>query len=470
MSQTFTVSDAQRARVEIRNCRNRVTVVGWDDAQTIALDFAARQENNTVIVENANKVTVRVPRAITVSIANCQADVRVDDLSGRVELADINGDVALRNLRGETIVRDLDGDLAAKDVASLQGKGNWNGDVALRDVANVQAENVGGDLNLSDVASASIHQVEGDFVARGVKQLNSTGALEGDAVLRGVESANINTIEGDTSLGDVGAFSAQTLNGDLSAQNVRDALKIEQIDGDVNVRDSNATIQIEHADGDFIASNVRNALTVEDIDGDAVVSFAEIAPLDLRADGDIVLNLPNNANAEIELDAPRGDLVVRANVQVTAHDESSLRGTVGAGGAKIRVESLKGDVIMRQTGSDASAPFEPEHIGVSFARLGQEIAAEVRQSVHKSLADIRLPEMRAHRHRVELRMHRPDRHSHEHRRDHDRDREPAPVQPPAQEESPRPAAGSPERKAILDAIARGELNVDDAIKKLSGDM
>ena len=32
-----------------------------------------------------------------------------------------------------------------------------------------------------------------------------------------------------------------------------------------------------------------------------------------------------------------------------------------------------------------------------------------------------------------------------------------------------PAAGSPERQAILDAIARGELNVDDAIKKLRGE-
>lgn len=40
---------------------------------------------------------------------------------------------------------------------------------------------------------------------------------------------------------------------------------------------------------------------------------------------------------------------------------------------------------------------------------------------------------------------------------------------PAEEKPRGPVAGSPERKAILDAIARGELSVDEAIRKLTGE-
>jgi len=44
-----------------------------------------------------------------------------------------------------------------------------------------------------------------------------------------------------------------------------------------------------------------------------------------------------------------------------------------------------------------------------------------------------------------------------------------PTQEPVQAAPRGPAPGSPERQAILDAIARGEMNVDDAIKKLTGE-
>ena len=472
--QIFTVSD--NARVEIRNCHNRVTVVGWDDAHTIAVDFAARQEGATLIVENANKVTLRVPRAATITVTNCEADVRVDDLTGRVELANIGGDVALRNLRGETVARDLDGDFVAKDVASLKGEGSWDGDVALRDVDSVQIESVEGDINLSEVGSASVNQVTGDLVARGVKSLKGEGTWEGDVVLRGVEVTAINDVEGDMSLGDIGEFKAQTLGGDFSAQNIRAALVIEEIKGDVNVRDSSGSITIERVEGDFIASNLRGGLVARDIDGDAVVSFSQVAPLDLRADGDVVLNLPVDANAEVELDAPHGDLVARANLKVTAQDESHLHGTLGNGGVRVQAESTKGDLILRQNGAETHKERKgdyAEHADYAayadfshFADMGQRIAAEVRKSVQESLADMKVPEVRARHHRVEFRMHRPGRH-HEHR--HERDQQPESRENQVEEKPQGPVAGSPERKAILDAISRGELSVDDAIKKLSAE-
>ncbi len=370
MTQKFNVSE--NPRVEIRGCAERVAVFGWDDARTVAVEDAARQAGDTIVIENASRVKVRVPRAAAVTITQCDADVAVRDLSGSVELAEIDGDVALNNLTGATLVRDLAGDLAVRDVASLKGEGAW----------------------------------EGDFVARGVKQIEA------------------NTIDGDVS--------------------------IRAIDGDV---------KIARVEGDLIVSGIRGAVDAPDVEGDAVISLDAVAAVNLRADGDVVLNLPSDANAELELDAPRGDLVTRANIRIAERDENHLRGTLGSGGPKIQVESTRGDLILRAGEFDHAAAFSAPYaaMGREYAEMGRQIADQVKESVEQSLN--------------ESGIRRHGRHQYsgfpfDGRR---RDRDAAPREPHAEEKPRGPAAGTPERQAILDAIARGELNVDEAIKKLTGE-
>src|SRR5450756_246238 len=206
MAQKFNVSETPR--VEIRGCAERVAVLGWDDARTVSVDGAARQEGDTIAIENLSRVNVRVPHAAAVTITQCDADVVVRDLSGRVELAEIDGDVALNNLTGETLVRDLEGDLVARDVASLKGEGTW----------------------------------EGDFVARGVKSIDA------------------NDIESDVNLSDVGEVTIKRAGDDLSARDVHGALTLDSVDGDVSIRAIDGELKIAHVDGDLIVSGSRGAV------------------------------------------------------------------------------------------------------------------------------------------------------------------------------------------------------------------
>jgi hypothetical protein len=118
MNQTLNVSE--NTRVEIRACRNRVTIIGWDDPQ-ISCDQPVRQDGNTIFVEGATKVNLRVPRAMPITLDDCRADVRAEDLTGELVLTNIRGDIALRNLRGETRIGDIDGSLVARRVTSLKG-------------------------------------------------------------------------------------------------------------------------------------------------------------------------------------------------------------------------------------------------------------------------------------------------------------------------------------------------------------
>ena len=158
-----------------------------------------------------------------------------------------------------------------------------------------------------------------------------------------------------------------------------------------------------------------------------------------------------------------GDWVARAGIKIVEQDEHHMRGTIGSGGAKVQIESLHDDVVVRagsakephfEFSAEFHAPFA--EMGQEMAQMGQRIAQEVRESVHESLARSGI----GHHGRHEFRHH------HEHRRHHHPEEAP---EMPSEEWPSGPVAGSPERQAILDAIARGELSVDDAIRKLRGE-
>lgn len=405
--QTFTVSSS--ARVQVRACEDRVTITGWDDDHRVAVDGSARQEGDTIVVENAAKVTLRVPRAATILITDCQADVRLDDLNGPIELDDIEGDLALRSLGGAVLVRHLKGDLVARGVAALKGEGTW----------------------------------------------------EGDAAVRGTEQLQVQEIEGEVSLNDLGTVAIEEVGGDLSVRGVRGACHLGGVKGDVSLREVEGDLRIEHADGDVIASDVKGNVNAEEIEGDAVLSLAGVKNIVLRAEGDVVLNIPADASADIELDAPHGDVVARGLTSVVEQDENHLRGSLGTGSAHVQVESLHDDVILRvgdapgshhEHGSGFREPFMG--MGEDFAEMGRRIAEETRQSVEESLAGFGIHHHGGHhpRHRM--------RHS----------EQVAERPEPPEENKPRgPEAGSAERQAILDAVARGELSVDDAIRKIRGE-
>ncbi len=428
VQQTFTISG--KAVVQIRNSHDRISVAGWDNTQTLSTDSPAKQEGDTLVIEDAERVWVRMPRSGDLVLTDCDADVRIEDLTGRVELADIEGDVVLHNLRGETLVRGLEGNLVAREVTALTGEKEWEGDAALRSVERAQVEEIDGDLSLSDTNEATLRFIGGDLEVRGTHKTLSVGDARGDANLRSVEGK----------------------------------------------------IHLDQVAGDLFASDVRGEFEARDVEGDAIVSLTTVQGLRLRADGDVVLHLPTQANAAIELDAPRGRVVARAEINVTQRDGDHLVGTIGTGGAKIEVESVRGDVVVR-AGAAGPRPEEAETFRLHFAGMGQRIAEDVRRSVEESMKGT--PWSKPGHWDWIFGHERRKGHEHKHHKHWKGfagspfvSEEPPPAEgaptaeetPPMEAREPRgPAAGSPERKAILDAIARGELSVDEAIRKLTGE-
>jgi hypothetical protein len=178
----------------------------------------------------------------------------------------------------------------------------------------------------------------------------------------------------------------------------------------------------------------------------------------------VVVNLPPEADANIELDAPRGRVIAQAEIHMAERSGDHVVGTLGAGGPKLEIESLRGDVIVRTGASTGPRPEGGERFRMHFAGMGERIAADVRRSVEESMRGKWQGPM--HWDWCGEHVHRGHPKPWKHREREEREAQSASAVP---EQAPRgPAPGSPERKAILDAIARGELSVDDAIRKLTG--
>ncbi len=400
-AQSFGVS--KDVHIRIRGCRERVSVTGSDQAYTVFVSDAAFQQGDAILVEQAARVTVSVPATAAVTVSDCEADVRVEGVSGPVVLERIRGNASLSGLAG-VVVRDQAGDLAVRHVATLRGEGTWQGDVSLSGIAG---------------------------------------------------SAEIDHVLGDACVDDAAAVSIGRLDGDLSARSIRGALRLGDVTGDVSMNDVAGDVNLAHGRGDLIAQELRGALDAAEVGGDAVVSVDRLGRVVVRARGDVVLNLPEDANANVEVRAPRGEWVVRAGMRIAAQDDHWMRGTLGRGGERVDVESVESDVVLR-AGNTTGPRFEfAAEIDAPFAEMGQEMAAmgrrlarEVHQSVEESLVRAGIYGRRRYYAygwpgEPALSMHTA----------------------PADAES---TAGAAERKAILDAIARGELSVDDAIRKLGG--
>lgn len=468
--QTFSVP--ANARIVVRQCTERVTITGWEHADQVITDCPARQEGDTIIVENVRRATLRAPVTVSVNVQDCEADVRIETISGNVELQHIEGDLVLRGLAQATL-RDIEGDISARGVATIKGEGTWEGDAALRGVA---------------------------------------------------DTIDVNEIEGDAALNDVGAVTIQNLEGDLVVRVMRGPLHLGDADGDVSLHDIAGDITVARLDGDFIAAGVQGSIDAPEIDGDAVVSLADVKGVVVRAKGDTVINLPVNANCDIELDAPHGDVIARG-LHVEERDKNHVRGKLGSGGPKVVVESLHDDVIARFGAEGPGARHPGAEMGEEFGRmgremgemgremgaLGRELGEEIRRSVHESLARsgihnrgpypsreemdrireevgrFRDEQRQAREERVRARDERQRARDEQQRQRDDQARARHEQEQPVSEEpvateavneaempvaEPKPSgppAGSPERKAILDAIARGEISVDDAIRKLNGE-
>ncbi len=170
----------------------------------------------------------------------------------------------------------------------------------------------------------------------------------------------------------------QTVSGEVATEIWARDLEAKTVSGDIDIRgnDERADVVVTAVSGDIDAANLSGELSISSVSGDVDASGEQFERLrvktvsgdmgldvsladDGRADlesvnGDIELRLANVDNIEFDLETFNGDIrdvfgerAQRTSKYAPGHE---LRITVGTGSARVRIETLNGDIDVLSPG------------------------------------------------------------------------------------------------------------------------
>jgi DUF4097 and DUF4098 domain-containing protein YvlB len=192
-------------------------------------------------------------------------------------------------------------------------------------VGEVRVENVNGRLYV-DVASADIWSSggNGEFVF-------DTGS--GDIEVKGHDGGLVcDTGSGDVLVENVngGELNFDTGSGDVTGRGIRGtSLRADTGSGDVELHN----VSVDRINADTGSGNV--TLDLASAASDILVDVGS---------GDVLLRLPDGFGAKIDVDTGSGGINSDLPMQLTEIDDDVLRGTIGDGAGRIRVDTGSGNV------------------------------------------------------------------------------------------------------------------------------
>jgi DUF4097 and DUF4098 domain-containing protein YvlB len=172
-----------------------------------------------------------------------------------------------------------------------------------------------------------------------------------------------------------GPVKAETVNGSISMTGGSKEVELQSVNGSVDVTSPatrvhaeavNGSVTVKDASGEVEANTVNGKLTViggafqrahlETVSGDLYFegSLGKGAALDAETvSGSVELSLPANVSADFSVSTFSGDIengVTGASWHKTSQwtSEKELRFSSGAGGAKVSVHTLSGDIRLRK--------------------------------------------------------------------------------------------------------------------------
>lgn len=189
--------------------------------------------------------------------------------------------------------------------------------------AALELESVSADIEVSGIAESDRIKVE---------------SVSGDVQIQAsVADLVASSVSGDLNFqGRVQRARADTVSGDFRLRDVQETLNIETVSGDARIVDSSlAQIDAGSVSGDL-------EFDVELL-GNARVAIETMS-------GEVTLILPSGLNASVNAESFSGSL--RSDFQLDISDQkgpgSTMRGKLGSGDARIRMESFSGDIRLRK--------------------------------------------------------------------------------------------------------------------------
>jgi DUF4097 and DUF4098 domain-containing protein YvlB len=243
---------------------------------------------------------VEVPKSFPVTLVTRRGDIHVSDRGGNVDLETDRGNIFAENIKGNATAQLHHGNLTVKNV---------EGDVAVSGSVN--------ETDVSDVTGAVA--LNGDYwnatqVARVTKQVSFKSDRTDMQFAR---------LEGDLTM-ERGSLRATSLTGPLHLRTSSKNIELQQLDGDVQIEDSNAPVEL----------HLKAPLGRIDVD---------------NRRGQIIVQVPDKSGFQVDAESNYGNIESDFDLTVSNNKrDTSARGTVGKGGPQIRLRTDRGTIQIRK--------------------------------------------------------------------------------------------------------------------------
>jgi Putative adhesin len=188
----------------------------------------------------------------------------------------------------------------------------------------------------------------------------SASLVSADVKASGVNGElRLETVSGDVTVSDHPAeVEAKSVSGDVKILATTSRLKAETVSGGVTIQGPDGEAEVSSVSGDLEVNGGRfRNLDASTVSGD--LSFAGDLTPDSQVDlsshsGDVELKLPATISARFEMQTFSGDITNGFSDSQAGEDESGVGGrkltfTVGAGDARIKVNSFSGSVKLTKS-------------------------------------------------------------------------------------------------------------------------
>ncbi len=221
------------------------------------------------------------------------------------------------------------------------------------DDVRVRIDQSGGRVRLSASARYGPAEVTWRLTVPPELALDLT-AHDGDVTVSGARGrVEVSSVDGNVTVrGGSGQVSLQTVEGDVILEDASGTMRLSSVDGDVTVRNSQGSLEVTTVDGRVLLDGIRSDnLRASTVDGD--IDFAG----EIRAGGRYALT-SHDGNVTVTTPALDADVSVstfdgefQSDFPVTlsrATDRRRMSFTLGAGGARLELESFDGIISLRR--------------------------------------------------------------------------------------------------------------------------
>jgi hypothetical protein len=213
---------------------------------------------------------------------------------------------------------------------------------------------ISGGVIISDISGGvEINVTSGDLWIKRVKGHLDLETTSGDAEISTIEGGIVASgTSSDLEIFDVkGNVNLSSTSGNASAEDVAGSIQINNTSGDVSLKEVEGNIEVSTASGDVIIDQKEGGLRLESSSGDMEVKtkiFPQYKYYVETSSGYIRLLLPQDSNAEVELETSSGSLDCKLPLTVSSVSRNLLKGKLGEGGPQINLITTSGEIELRE--------------------------------------------------------------------------------------------------------------------------